>query len=64
MDTALQDLRLRVTDAHGAKTPLRLRGAGTKDFYGEALAGTVLQLGGWQGIVDYEPSELVVTARW
>ena len=46
-----------------ARTPLRLRGAGSKDFYGEALAGEMLDLSGWRGIVDYEPSELVITAR-
>jgi glycolate oxidase FAD binding subunit len=63
MDTALQDLRRRVTDAHGAQTPLRLRGAGTKDFYGERCEGSVLDVGGYRGVVDYEPSELVITAR-
>jgi glycolate oxidase FAD binding subunit len=58
-----QDWRERLHASAAARSPLRLVGAGTKDFYGEALDGTVLQLGGWQGIVDYEPSELVVTAR-
>jgi glycolate oxidase FAD binding subunit len=42
---------------------LRLRGAGTKDFYGEGLAGEVLDLRPWRGILDYEPSELVITVR-
>ena len=42
---------------------LRLRGAGSKDFYGESLAGEILDLSAWRGIVDYEPSELVITAR-
>lgn len=63
MDTALQDLRRRVIDAHGAKTPLRLRGAGTKDFYGERCDGTLLDMRGYCGVVDYEASELVITAR-
>jgi glycolate oxidase FAD binding subunit len=63
MDSALQDLRRRVTDAHEAKAPLRLRGAGTKDFYGECCDGTVLDVRGYRGVVDYEPSELVITAR-
>ena len=63
MDSALQDLRRRVTDAHGAHTPLRLRGAGTKDFYGERCDGTVLDVRSYCGVVDYEPSELVITAR-
>ena len=42
---------------------LRLRGGGTKDFYGNALRGEVLDTRGYAGIVDYEPTELVVTAR-
>jgi glycolate oxidase FAD binding subunit len=63
MDAALQDLRRRVTDAHDAQAPLRLRGAGTKDFYGERCDGSVLDVRGYCGVVDYEPSELVITAR-
>jgi len=63
MDTALQHLRRCVMDAHGAKRPLRLCGAGTKDFYGECRAGTLLDMRGYRGVVEYEPSELVITAR-
>jgi glycolate dehydrogenase FAD-binding subunit len=62
-DTVLADLRERVSAAHRARRTLRLRGRGTKDFYGERLAGELLELGGFSGIVDYEPSELVITAR-
>jgi glycolate oxidase FAD binding subunit len=53
----------RIAQAVAQRRPLRLRGAGTKDFYGEALAGELLDLTGWSGIVHYEPSELVLTAR-
>jgi glycolate oxidase FAD binding subunit len=53
--------RIRAAGARGM--PLRLRGAGTKDFYGESLEGEVLELRGHAGIVHYEPSELVITAR-
>lgn len=60
---ALQQLQERVCAADAARTPLRLRGGGTKDFYGEAAGGEVLDLTGLQGIVDYEPTELVVTVR-
>ena len=63
IDSALQELRGRVIEANAAKTPLRLRGAGTKDFYGERCEGTLLDLRGYSGVVDYEPSELVITAR-
>jgi glycolate oxidase FAD binding subunit len=63
MQDVLQQLRQRVLAAHSAGTPLRLRGAGTKDFYGERCEGTLLDMRGYSGVVDYEPSELVITAR-
>ena len=44
-------------------TPLRIRGGGSKDFFGGPLAGTPLDVSGYCGIIDYDPSELVLTAR-
>jgi glycolate oxidase FAD binding subunit len=52
-----------VRAASGRGAPLRLRGGGTKDFYGQALEGEVLDTRAYAGIVSYEPSELVITAR-
>jgi glycolate oxidase FAD binding subunit len=52
-----------VRAASGRRAPLRLRGGGTKDFYGQALEGEVHDTRGYNGIVAYEPSELVITAR-
>ena len=40
-----------------------IRGGGTKDFYGEAPVGEVLDTRPLAGITSYEPSELVVTVR-
>ena len=62
-DESLTELRERVRRARAENRPLRLRGAGSKDFYGEELQGEVLELGAHRGVVAYEPSELVVTAR-
>ena len=45
------------------KRPLRVRGGGTKDFYGGELTGDVLDTRVYGGIVEYEPTELVITAR-
>ncbi len=59
----LEELRGRIREAAATGTALRLRGAGTKDFYGERLQGALLDLSGYAGIVHYEPSELVLTAR-
>ncbi|MCS0582557.1 glycolate oxidase subunit GlcE [Massilia pinisoli] len=44
-------------------SPLRIRGGGTKDWYGQRLEGDVLDTRAYTGIVDYEPTELVITAR-
>ena len=53
----------RIRAAAAAKLPLRIRGSGSKDFYGGELTGELLETRSHAGIVDYEPSELVVTAR-
>lgn len=45
------------------RKPLQLRGGGSKDFYGGPLAGDILDTRAHAGIVSYEPSELVITAR-
>ena len=63
MEEALGTLRAIVMDAHRERRPLRLRGAGTKDFYGESCEGAPLDLTAYRGVVEYEPSELVLTAR-
>ncbi|KAB2922190.1 MAG: glycolate oxidase subunit GlcE, partial [Dechloromonas sp.] len=59
----LEDIVAAVRAAHDGHAPLRLRGAGSKDFYGGLLAGEVLDLSAHQGIVAYEPTELYITAR-
>ena len=63
MDATLQRLSDEVREAARSKRALRLRGGGSKDFYGQALEGEVLDTRGHSGIVSYEPSELVITAR-
>lgn len=63
MDTELLKLRERVLRARADRTPLRLHGSRTKDFYGEELNGEPFDVSGYQGIIDYEPTELVLRAR-
>ena len=63
MDTAIAQITDRVRAAAAHQTPLRIRGGGTKAFHGLALQGEVLDTRALSGIVSYEPSELVVTAR-
>src|SRR6185369_7107862 len=50
-------------DAAAHRTPLCIRGGGSKDFYGGLLRGETLSVAAYRGIIDYEPSELVITAR-
>ena len=59
----LDDLCGRVAAAAETGTSLRLRGHGSKDFYGGPLCGEVLALADYRGVVAYEPTELYVTAR-
>jgi glycolate oxidase FAD binding subunit len=63
MDTTLPSLVDRVRSAAAEGTALRLRGGGTKDFYGNPPRGELLDTRAFAGIVAYEPSELVVTVR-
>jgi glycolate oxidase FAD binding subunit len=66
MSNAPQDLQTiveRIKAAASAGTPLRIRGGGTKDFYGQSLQGEILDSTGLKGITSYEPSELVVTVK-
>ncbi len=52
-----------VRSAAAAHTPLQITGGGTKTFYGRPSDGQQLDVGDHCGIVSYEPTELVVTAR-
>ncbi len=63
MDSALRQITERVRAAVADQTPLRLRGGGSKDFHARDLRGEVLDTRALQGVVSYEPSELVVTVR-
>ena len=56
-------LRQRVEQAATDGRPLRLVGGGSKTFLGNPMQGELLELGGHSGLVSYEPTELVITAR-
>ena len=48
------------------RSPLRIRGGGSKDFYGNLPAGAegdMVHTAAYSGIVNYEPTELVITVR-
>ena len=62
-DPALQVLIDRIHSARSAGAQLCIRGGGSKDFYGEAPQGEVLDTRILEGTSSYEPTELVVTTR-
>ena len=59
----LQPFIERIRAAHADGTPLILQGGGSKAFYGNADEGEVLATRTLTGVVDYQPKELVLTAR-
>ncbi|MEY3978999.1 MAG: hypothetical protein RLZZ375_428 [Pseudomonadota bacterium] len=63
MDQVLQQFRDRITSATRSGTALRIRGNGTKDWYGQELNGELLDTTAYSGIISYDPTELVITAR-
>jgi glycolate oxidase FAD binding subunit len=65
MDSSLTSFIDQINIAAAAKAPLRIRGGGSKDFYGEPFDATlpVLDTRSHTGIVSYEPSELVITVK-
>ena len=63
MTDPVQVLAESIRTAADAKRPLRIRGAGSKTFYGNATSGDDLDVSGYCGIIEYEPTELVITAR-
>ena len=65
MDSTLLALIDQIKAATAAKSPLRIRGGGSKDFYGEPFdpALPLLDTRVYEGIVSYEPSELVITVK-
>ncbi|MBS0555125.1 MAG: glycolate oxidase subunit GlcE [Proteobacteria bacterium] len=53
----------RVNAALSSGSPLRIQGGGSKAFYGRPVDGDLFDSRGHRGIVSYDPTELVVTAR-
>jgi glycolate oxidase FAD binding subunit len=60
---ALDALIDAVRRASVDRAALAIRGGSTKAWYGHRVEGAALDLRAHTGIVDYEPSELVITAR-
>lgn len=60
---AAEALLEQVRDALQSHTPLRIQGSNSKAFLGRECAGEILDTRGHRGIVSYDPTELVISAR-
>lgn len=63
MADASADLLDQVNRALDTRTPLRIRGGDSKAFLGRPVNGVELDTRAHSGIVSYDPTELVLTAR-
>lgn len=66
MQTLIDQYQAAIRAAVENKTSLQIQGGGSKHFYGNPAVeqhGALLDMTGYNGIVDYEPTELVITAR-
>lgn len=63
MDDFIASLRSALQAAAAAGRPVDIRGGGSKRFYGNPCEGDSLDVTPCRGIVSYEPTELVITAR-
>jgi len=63
MSDIVRRMSAAIQEAAGTGRPLCVRGGGTKDFYGGSARGEKLGTSEYRGIVSYEPTELVITAR-
>lgn len=52
-----------VREAVHARRALQIKGGGTKDFYGYPAQGEPLDVSTHNGVVEYDPGELVITCR-
>lgn len=66
MQAIIEQYKATILTAAERKTPLQISGGGTKDFYGNSVItqkNTLLDATAYSGIIDYEPTELIITAR-
>ncbi len=63
MSDISQELQSQVEKAGAANTPLCVVGGDSKAFFGRTIEGEPLRTSTHRGVVHYEPTELVLTAR-
>ncbi len=58
-----KSLQATVQSAYKTKQALKIVGAGTKDFLGRQTQGKIVDVSEHSGVLQYQPVELVLTAR-
>lgn len=58
-----QQLQSQILEAYKNSTPLCITGGNSKAFYGLPVEATPLDVSQHSGVLNYEPTELVITAR-
>ena len=61
--TTIVDFQDQVRAAVAAQRPLCIVGGNSKQHLGREQQGDPIDMGAWSGVVDYQPSELVITVR-
>lgn len=62
-EVQIQEFRDQIQAAAASKSVLSIHGGGSKAWYGNPNAHSKLLTAEFHGIVDYQPEELVITAR-
>lgn len=63
MEEVVEQFKETILAAGRQRQPLCIRGGGTKDWYGQTPCGEILDTRAYQGVVEYDPTELVITVR-
>jgi len=59
----IQDTQEIIRNTIQSKGLIRITGSGTKDWFGAELKGDPLSTKSYQGIINYQPDELVITVK-
>ena len=63
MPDCKDDITAKIKTAYQNKQPIQINAGGSKHFYGRNIQGEPLSLLEHNGVIEYEPSELYITAR-
>ncbi len=63
MKEQIDSIKERVLNAVEESKPLKIVGGNSKAFLGRATTGTLVDVSAYSGVINYEPTELYITAR-